>query len=330
MAFFPELVPGRPWYSLFVTEFFMRVYDLPFNVENQVRALAHLQRTYDLDLSFPRMDLDEFGGLFRGSAFSAGSSPVTRGEVSERDPASIVRAPKGGEVAASPSFRVLKRLASRGPGSPEFKHLGAYIPGPYSLFSSVVGIQVASELCILERKFVREVMAEAARAVGIYAEKLSVIVDVFLVLAPSECTISRRAYTTTVAASMIELVRHVAKNLGVPTALHFCSSDNSQVVNRETILPLVGAGLGALNVPNIAEHLGLASDLGVALWGGIDPIEVQRKPREVVLRELRGLLDVTSDSGFVLGTNCQVHQIPKVICSGALLDKLMAIKKLVT
>lgn len=319
---------SSPGFTLHVTEFFLRVYDLPFTVENQVRALDSLQRLYDLDLVFPRMDLDEFRPLFagiraRGQEGEEGPTLPGTAPGTARESPPALGSDAGQYIRTLPSYQVLARLDAT-----QFKNKGAYLPAPYSTLTSLLGIQAASRLVALQPDQVPGYLGPIEARTRQMARELARVADSFTILAPSECTISGRTYRQLFQDPVERLVEYCARILGVPTFLHFCAPRNQQLLAPPILEPLQARGLFGLNVPNVREVLPLAEQYDLVLLGGIDPIAVQRQGRRALLQEVNVLLEATLEVPFLLGTNCQVQKIPRVSCTGALLEKFLLVRKL--
>lgn len=321
----PLPVPGKPWFTFFATEFFMDVYGLPFSVENQVKVLSKVRRGFKPDLYFPRMDLDEFATLFGGPARGPGC--MTASGLAAADPGDLVRVPSAADVRETPSWRVLDAVGPTLDDTSE--RAGCYVPAPYSLLTSIAGLQPASEALITAPDAIARAMPVLSGAIVAYIDAMAGIpgTGMIVILAPSECTISRRMYKTFVAGPMLDVIRAAART-GIPTFMHFCSPDNAHLVNEEIVWPMRDAGLAGLNVPRVVEAVPLATSLGLALFGGLDPIQVQRDHRVLVLDKAREMIDGTRSVSFILGTNCQVKRLPRVSCTGALLTKFMELRKL--
>ncbi len=316
--FFPA--GSDPGLVLYATGFFMRVYDMPATVENEINALKSIQRTYNPDVLFPRMDLDEFKLLF-----SQQSNPIN--EEKKYAPEELIKVPTREEIVASHSVTVLQRAI--GDASLKARYVGAFLPSPYSLTSSIIGLQYASKLLLRDRAYINPLIARAGDALIEYGCILSDLVDVVVILAPSECTMSKRLFDASAQAPLQRLVEVVARGGEEVTFFHLCTRRNEHLLTTDTLAPLAKLGLTGLNIPNVLENAAVTRELNLVVLGGIDPISVQQSPWQDVLQTSRTLLEKAKDLRFILGTDCDLTKIPRIEAEGTLLTKLSELKKLV-
>ncbi len=316
--FFP--LGSDPGLVLYATGFFMRVYDMPATVENEIAALKSIQRTYSPDVLFPRMDLDEFKQLF-----SQQSTPFY--EDKKYAPEELIKIPTHAEIAASHSVEVLQRAI--GETAIKARFVGAFLPSPYSLASSIIGLQYASKLLLRDRAYINPIISRAGAALIEYGRVLSDLVDVLVILAPSECTMSKRLFDASAQAPLQQLVEVVARGGEEVTFFHLCTRRNDHLLTKDTLAPLAKVGLTGLNIPNVLENAAVARELNLVVLGGIDPISVQQSPWQDVLQTSRTLLEKAKDLRFILGTDCDLTKIPRIEAEGTLLTKLSELKKLV-
>lgn len=304
----------------------MKMKNFNFTTTNQIKALLDLQRKLNLDVVFTRMELDEYMKIFSNPLLNK-KYLKKREDWLNLNVEDIIKMPKPEKIRDSTSFQVLKSIKSK--KGKLFKFIGGYIPAPYSLISLILDLQITSELVIYNPEFLHSLIERARRAIIQYAEEINEFVDLFNILAPSECTILKRSYINLVSRAMNELIHDFVYELEIPTFVHFCSLKNKQVVNKEILKPMKDAGLVALNIPNILENIELAKNLDLILFGGIDPTHIQQKTKDEILREIKKVLINTQNIKFILGTNCQVKWTPNQIKSDKLLDLLTKIRKLV-
>ena len=314
---------------LYVTNFFMKLYKTPIMVDHEVNAMRSIYRTYNTDIIFPRMDLDEFAWLFSNRDVEKTAGGKEEIDWASYQPEDIIRIPNRADLESSYSVQVLK--AAREDKPLQDTLLGAFCPTPYSLVTGIIGLQAASTLLIRNRDFLSALVATAANAIVEYIQVLKEVAGVIVLLAPSECTISRKMYDKSVAAPVQQLVEAVAAGDNTVSFLHFCTRANEHLLNAEVITPLAKAGLMGLNVPNVMHAIPLARDLDLVLLGGIDPIGIQQRPWQEIVQETKVLLEEIKDKGtrFVLGTDCNLTKIPLIEASGTLLTKFLELKKLV-
>ncbi len=316
--FFP--VGSDPGLVLYATGFFMRVYDMPATVENEINALKSIQRTYSPDILFPRMELDEFKQLF-----SLKATPIA--EEKKYAPEELIKLPTREEIIASHSVAVLRRAI--GESTLKARYVGAFLPSPYSLASSIIGLQYASKLLLRDRAYINPVIARAGEALIEYGRILRELVDVVVILAPSECTISKRLFDASAQAPLQHLVEVIARGGEEVTFFHLCTRRNEHLLTKDTLAPLAKLGMTGLNIPNVLEHAPIARELNLVVLGGIDPISIQQSPWQDVLQQSRNLLEQTRDLRFILGSDCDLTKIPRIEAEGTLLTKLSELKKLV-
>ncbi len=316
--FFPA--GSDPGLALYATGFFMRVYDMPATVENEIIALKSIQRTYGPDLLFPRMELDEFKQLFSQSSLAFKEEKMYT-------PEELIKIPTREECATSHSISVLRRAI--GESTLKARYVGGFIPSPYSLASSIIGLQYASKLLLRDRAYINPLIARAGDALIEYGCILSDLVDVVVILAPSECTMSKRLFDASAQAPLQRLVEVVARGGEEVTFFHLCTRRNEHLLTTDTLAPLAKLGLTGLNIPNVLENTAVARELNLAVLGGIDPISVQQSPWQDVLQTSRTLLEKAKDLRFILGTDCDLTKIPRIEAEGTLLTKLSELKKLV-
>ncbi len=318
MEFFP---PGsNPGLVLYATGFFMRVYDMPATVENEINAIKSIQRTYSPDVIFPRMELDEFKQIFS-------QDPTPINEEKKYSPDELIKIPTRELIIASHSVEVLRRAI--GDSTLKARFIGAFLPSPYSLTSSIIGLQYASKLLLRDRAYINPIIARAGEALIEYGHILSDLVDVVVILAPSECTMSKRLFDASAQAPLQHLVEVVARGGEEVTFFHLCTRRNEHLLNKDTLAPLAKLGLTGLNIPNVLENAAIARELDLVMLGGIDPISVQQSPWQDVLQNSRTLLEKAKDLRFILGTDCDLTKIPRIEAEGTLLTKLSELKKLV-
>ncbi|MFX0073203.1 MAG: uroporphyrinogen decarboxylase family protein [Candidatus Hermodarchaeota archaeon] len=302
----------------------MQAKDLSFEHENHVSAMQKIQELYDLEIIFPRMDLDEYVEIV--------SRNIKKEELKHKDewlklnPENIISIPDIDIIKSTTTYKVLKDVSSELKSN--FKYIGGYLPAPYTLASLVMNLQISSELVIFEPDFLKSVVKQSKKAIIQYAETIKNFVDIFNILAPSECTIMQRSYRELVSEFMNEIISYCTNDLNKPCFIHFCSRKNKQIVNYDVVKPMKDAGLIGLNIPNIIEQIDLAKELELILFGGIDPVKIQQDPKELIIAQIKEMLTKTKDIKFILGTNCQVKWAPGQISSEGLLNIFKQIKNL--
>lgn len=295
-------------------------------VQNQINALKSFQKTYNFDLTFPIMDLDEYVGIISNIGNKDQEIKKSK-EYAQFSPEEILRMPKEQTIKQSTTYQVLKGLKKQNEDS--LNYIGGYIPAPYTLVSLVLELQVASELMIFEPEFLESLIIFSNKIIKQYAKLISNFVDTFFILAPSECTIMKRSYIQYVQESMNNLIEYCVSNLNIPSIMHFCSKKTGQVVNDDIIEPMKEAGIMGLNIPHIIENVEMAKKYELILCGGIDPVNIQIDPEEKTFQQLEELLTSTREIRYIFGTNCQVKWAPGQIESEKLLElyvKLINIK----
>jgi uroporphyrinogen-III decarboxylase len=181
---------------------------------------------------------------------------------------------------------------------------------------------------IRNRPFLSALVIRAGEAIREYARVLQEVADVIVILAPSECTISRKMYEATSKEPVQQLVETVASDPEIASFFHLCTRNNEHIMNEEIIAPLARAGLTGLNVPNVLGAIPLAQALDLVVLGGIDPVGVQQFPWQEVLQQTRVILEQTREIRFILGTDCHLMKIPRLEPSGTLLTKFLELNKL--
>ncbi len=272
-------------------------------VQNQIYAFKEFQKTYNFELSFPTMDLDEYIKLTSNLGEEKNMIRKSR-DYAKHSVDDIIKAPMKHKITQSTTYQVLKGIKEARGNSINF--IGGYIPAPYTLASMVLELQVASELMIFEPEFLKTLITFSGEIIEQYAKLISQFVDTIFILAPSECTIMKQSYRKYVEESMNKLIQYCVSELNIPTMMHFCAKKNKNIVNEDIITPMKEAGIDGLNIPNIITNVGLAKKLDLILCGGIDPISIEVRTVEEILGELKQTLDDTKHIKYISATNCQI------------------------
>jgi len=322
---FDNLQEGNPWFFLFGTEAYMESKGIQLTTENQIDALIEFQKTFEFDITFPRMDLDEYIEII-SNVEDKKTQILKSKDWSQFKPNEILKPISLKEITQSTTYKVLKNLKEN--SNANFNYLGGYIPAPYTLVSLILNLQTASELVIYEPEFLKSLVEFSVPIIKKYSKFMSKLVDTLFILAPSECTIMKNSYIDIVQDSMNTIIKYCVSELNRPTFIHFCASKVSQVVNEDIVKPMKDAGLIGLNIPNIIETKNLARELDLILCGGIDPVNIQVQPKEIVLTELKNLIQETNDIKHIFATNCQIKWAPGQISSDKLIKLFKKIKYL--
>ena len=322
---YENLQKGDPWFCLFAIEAYMESQGIELNPINQINSLIEFQKKYNFDITFPRMDLDEYVDIV--SNVKEKKKTISKSQDwAQYTPEQIIRSPNSTQIAQSSTYQVLNDIYAKSNGV--FRYSGGYIPGPYTLVSLILDLQTASELVIYNPEFLKSLIEFSEPILKFYSKMISAFVDTFFILAPSECTIMKRSYINIIQDSMNKLINYCVSELKKPTLIHFCAKKVSQVVNDEIIGPMKNAGINGLNIPNIVENVELAKKYDLILCGGIDPVNIQIQPKEKTLKELKQLLLDTKEIPYIYATNCQVKWAPGQISSEDLTNLFSEIKLL--
>ncbi|MFO7797905.1 MAG: uroporphyrinogen decarboxylase family protein [Promethearchaeati archaeon] len=322
---YKSLQKGDPWFSLFAIEAYMESHDIEQNPLNQIKALKEFQKTYNFDITFPRMDLDEYVEIV--SNVKKKKINISKSQDwAQFEPKEIIRSPTLARISQSSTYQVLKNLYESSDGI--FRYKGGYIPAPYTLVSLILDLQVASELVIYNPEFLKSLIEFSQSIINFYAKMISEFVDTLFILAPSECTIMKRSYIDIIQDSMNKLIKYCVSELNKPTLIHFCAKKISHVLNDDIIGPMKDAGIIGLNIPNVIENIQLAKKYNLILCGGIDPVSIQIQPKEKTLKDLKQLIKDTKNIPFIYATNCQIKWAPGQISSRDLNKLFSEIKQL--
>lgn len=322
---YKNLQKGDPWFSLFALEAYMESQGIEQNPINQIKALKEFQKTYNFDILFPRMDLDEYIEII--SNVKEKKKNISKSQDwAQFEPNQIIHSPSLTQISQSSTYQVLKNLYN--PSDGIFRYIGGYVPAPYTLVSLILDLQVASELVIYKPEFLKSLIEFSQPIINFYAKMISEFVDTIFILAPSECTIMKRSYIDIVQDSMNKLIKYCVSELNKPTVIHFCAKKVSHVVNDDIIGPMKDAGIIGLNIPNRIENMELAERYNLILCGGIDPVTIQIQPKEKTLKELKQLIIDTKDIPYIYATNCQVKWAPGQISARDLVKLFKDIKQL--
>jgi uroporphyrinogen-III decarboxylase len=280
---------------------------LNLSPESQVDALREFQRNYELDLAFPRMDLDEYVEIISNAEEKKTQISKSK-EWSKFEPTEILRKTTPEDIYQSSTYRILKNLHDN--SNEIFRYIGGYVPAPYTLISLILDLQTASELVIFDPQYLKSLVDFSVPVIKQYTKLISQFVDTLFILAPSECTIMKNSYIDIVQDSMNDIIHYCVSELNKPTLIHFCANKVSQVVNEDVVEPMKKAGIIGLNIPNIVESMDLAKKYNLILCGGIHPVEIQVETEQKMLNELKELIQKTKDIKYIFATNCQVKWAP--------------------
>lgn len=270
----------------------------------QTDALAAAFEIAQPDAVFPFMDLTaEAEALGAGIRWRPGVGPEVSTALTADALAAALRkaSPEAGRL---PLFRETVSLLQRRLCSATA--VGAYVPGPWTLVASALGLAQASRLMRREPEQADSLTGLAAawaRALmGRYADAGAAFIVVLEpciaggIMSPDDC---RRSVVPRLA-----LMVDSGRDLGLPVVLHVCGDANP-------ILPVLGAlecaGLSLdapVDLPRAVAHLHPTT----TIWGNLAPVTtlLQGTPDQVTDACRSCLTAMAHFPGHVLATGCEV------------------------
>jgi uroporphyrinogen decarboxylase len=270
----------------------------------QVEALAAAYELLRPDAVFPFMDLTaEPEALGAQVRWRPGAGPELSGPLT---PAELATALEGASPDAErlPVFQQTTALLGRRLGT--HTAVGAYVPGPWTLVASALGLAQASRLIRREPDLADALTTRAAAfARALMGRYAAAGATLLMVLEPCIAggLMSPADVRRAVLPRLAEMA-HSGRSLSVPVILHACGDANP-------VLPLLAtvscAGL-SLDAPvDLADAARLLRP-GMCLWGNLSPVEtlLQGDPVTVAQACAGCLAGMGAFPGHVLASGCEV------------------------
>lgn len=278
------------------------------NYQVHFKTLKALVETFSPDMIFPLMDLSvEANALGRLTHF-----PVADSAAVPRDRFHFEELEKLREIDLSSDGRVhvyVETVKLMRIGLPDNVLRGAYVIGPYTLASLIIGAEDAAILAVEGAGDLHRLCEFAAAKILEYAKLLMAAgAEVVCVLEPSAVMLGPRQFQE-FSAAYVAGIRQICAVNGGSTIYHICGN-SMNLIEQMAASGVDGISLDSSEVGvNLAGAARLIPE-NVVVIGNVNPVKTMLfGTPDDVRKEVRALLrEMRSYPNFILSTGCDLPQ----------------------
>lgn len=271
-----------------------------FNAETYYRTISSLVGKFEPDVILPFMDVVlEADALGIKTQYPENDSPsLEEHPIKSFEDLNKYAIPNPRRDGRMPLYIELCRMMVNNLDDNVLK--GAYIMGPYTLASQLVGTTELSIKTIDAPKFVESVVKFSKNIIIEYGRALiNTGINIIFILDPFGNTISPSAFERFSGKYLKEIVGE----LDTITVLHICGNSN-HLIER-----ICATGVQGINIDSPVELAKIANRVpdDIVMIGNVSPVEVMLQlDAEGVKREVAKLLDsMQGIKNFILCTGCE-------------------------
>ncbi|HMA99800.1 MAG TPA: uroporphyrinogen decarboxylase family protein [Spirochaetota bacterium] len=276
------------------------------NSQAHYQAITALHAAFKPDIIFPLMDLSvEANALGRYTVFPRDDNPTV-----PADNFDISELEQMKQINISGDSRVQTYVETAALLHKDFKRTviqGAYVSGPYSLASLLIGSEQAAMWCITEPEKLLEV---CRLATGVIKEYITMLAragaDVICILEPSAVMLGQKQFEKFSAAFIKEILK--VNYYGRPDFLYHVCGNAMHLIESMTKTGIHGLSLDSAEAGiDIIKVLEQINEETIVL-GNINPASTLLKgPPEKLAKETFALLYNTRHyPNFILSTGCDI------------------------
>jgi len=278
------------------------------NYGEHFKALNAIAKTFSPDIIFPLMDLSvEANAIGCYTLFPKEESATVMKEHFDND--KITRLEKINIAYDTRLLGYIETVKLMSINLPKNIMRGAYVAGPYSLSSLMIGAEEAAMATVTNEDYLKRICDIATKRIQKYIHLLIAAgVQIICILEPTAVLLGPDQFQQ-FSASYIRYINESLKFTGVTTMYHVCGNATHLIENMSQtgvdILSLDSAHVGvdlpavAKQIPQETTILGNINPTGSILTGS--PADVKS--------EVNSLLDSMDPyPNFILGTGCDLPQ----------------------
>ena len=268
----------------------------------QIESLTRLYERLQPDAMLPFMDLTieaEALGLEINSPEDDNPS-IKSHPVKTREDFEIIKNNWRGISGKMPLYvDIIKSMSDR---LPKTVKKFAYVIGPITLVSELMGVAEAAEATVEQPDFIADMLDFSVEVIGDYANALfDAGADAMCVLEPTAVLLSPRSYKKNSQRPFKALVKKVNNR---PLILHVCG-DTKYILKGMCDSGTVGLSLDTpMNFPELAKTV----PENIDLIGNIDPVAIilEATPEEVEKVTIEFIKNMKGIDNFILSTGCDI------------------------
>ena len=268
----------------------------------QIESLTRLYERLQPDAMLPFMDLTieaEALGLEINSPEDDNPS-IKSHPVKTREDFEIIKNNWRGISGKMPLYvDIIKSMSDR---LPKTVKKFAYVIGPITLVSELMGVAEAAEATVEQPDFIADMLDFSVEVIGDYANALfDAGADAMCVLEPTAVLLSPRSYKKNSQRPFKALVEKVNNR---PLILHVCG-DTKYILKGMCDSGTVGLSLDTpMNFPELAKTV----PENIDLIGNIDPVAIilEATPEEVEKVTIEFIKNMKGIDNFILSTGCDI------------------------